>query len=100
MEIRAAEKDYKKFLKLNINGLQITKDESLKFSVIMVQTDDGQLVEWSRGTDNITSYLKYGYVRIIKNCPHRIGKCIGEKCSLYIVQNGTGDCAHVWGVYK
>lgn len=100
MNIRATEKDYKEFSKFNIpNGITLTKDEKINTSVIMIH-ENGQLIEWTRGKENILSYLKYGYVKIIKNCPYRLGKCIGEKCSLYIINNNTGDCAHVWNFFK
>lgn len=105
MEIRANSKDYKKLKKiydknvtLDKEVVTLTEDEKAIQPVILVQSE-GSLVEWSRGYKNVESLLMYGYVRIQKNCPYRIGKCICEKCSLYIVKNVTGDCSHVWGSY-
>ncbi len=103
MEIRATSKDYKLFEKLYTNkrdDLTLTKDDTNNFSVIMVLTEEGSFKEWTRGRANITSYLKYGYVRIRKQCPYRHRKCIAEKCALYVISAGTGDCAHVWNFYK
>ena len=96
MEIRATEKDYKRFKKYKTD-IQINKDENLGVSVFMIESE-GKLVEWTRGRKNIESFLKLGYVAIRKNCPHRIGKCIGEKCSFYHIKNGTGDCAVIWNI--
>ncbi len=100
MEVRATTKDFVKFKKVNTLTVDITEDKSLDISIVMVDNGKGELVEWTRGRTNILSFLKYGYVRIIKNCPHRIGKCIGEKCSFFVVKNGTGDCAHVWATLQ
>lgn len=99
MEIRATSKDYKRFKKYKTE-IPITQDDKLEISVIMIQTTEGQLVEWTRGRKNIESFLKYGYVRITKQCPYRHRKCIGEKCSLYFVKNNTGDCVHIWNQFK
>ena len=99
MEIRSTKKDYNKIIKLNKNNITVTLDETLKMSVIMVHTDDGKFVQWTSGFENISSFLKYGYVRIRRSCPYRHRRCIGEKCSLYVIQNNTGDCAHIWNIY-
>ncbi|TET97755.1 MAG: hypothetical protein E3J23_08735 [Candidatus Stahlbacteria bacterium] len=101
MEIRTIKKDYKIFKKYSIpKECVLTLDDTLNQSVIMIQTEKGKLQEWTRGRKNIESFLVYGYVRIQKNCPHRIGKCICEKCSLFVIKNGTGDCAHVWSLFR
>ena len=101
MEIRArSQKESDRFQKLNSNNLQITTDNTLTDSIIMIKTPEGKLLEWTKGEKNVESFLKYGYVRIKKNCPYRMGKCICEKCSLYVIKNGTGDCAHVWSALK
>jgi len=96
MEIRSTYEDAKIFKKFPIpERCTLTIDNSIGESVIMVHSN-GRFECWTRGMENIKSFLRFGYVRIIKNCPHRFGKCIGEKCSLYVIRNGTGDCAHVW----
>lgn len=112
MEIQASKADYKKLNKLKKKykaDIQITLNEQSNVSVIMVhvsgnsngdKTHGASLQEWTRGKANITSFLKYGYVRLQKNCPYRVGKCICEKCSLYLVKNGTGDCVHIWNYLK
>lgn len=109
MEIRACKKDYKRFKKYKTET-PITLDENLSVSVIMIHVTNNSngadkeskasLQEWTRGRKNIESFLKYGIVHIRKSCPYRHRKCIGEKCSLYVIQNSTGDCAHVWEVFK
>ena len=103
MDIRATGKDYIILHKLynaydNVNKdvVTLSEDASAVVPVIMVKTDTGALAEWTRGMANVSSFIKYGYVRIIKKCPYQFGKCRGEKCQLYVVHNGTGDCAHNW----
>lgn len=103
MEIRAKGKDYERILRhynksaiINKNMVSLTKDDSVQGPVIMTKTVDGELRFWTEGMDHVLSFLKYGYVRIIKKCPYQLGKCRGEKCQLFQVRNATGDCAHNW----
>jgi hypothetical protein len=103
MDIRCNQESYKKIYKLWEKTTAINKelvtlniDEKVKVPVIVVKDDKGNITEWTRGFDNVKSFIKYGYVRIIKKCPYQFGKCRGEKCQLYQVINGTGDCSHSW----
>jgi len=99
MEIRANEKNLARLRrqKTPVDDVTFTRDDSVDIPVVMILSD-GKLVEYLRGMGNIRNFLKHGYNRIIRNCPHRVGKCIGEKCSLYYARNGTGDCAHIWNI--
>ena len=100
MEIRTSSTYYKKLknIKTKLQDIVITLDENIEIPMIMIKFKDGHLGEYLRGFKNIKNFLKYGYNRIIKKCPYRHRKCIGEKCSLYIINNSTGDCAKVWSV--
>lgn len=102
MDIRGNEKNIKKLkkIKTKLKNISFNIDNNVEIPVIMLKNDKGELVEWTRGYENVSSYLKYGYIRIIKNCPYRYRKCIGEKCSLYYIENGTGDCVHIWQMFK
>ncbi len=101
MEIRAKNRDYKKLKKQKTKvDITITYDDNVEIPVIMVKTNEGKLVEYLKGFKVIQNYLKYGYNRIIKRCPFRHRKCIGEKCSLYFIDNGTGDCVLIWSMFK
>lgn len=96
MEIRANKRVFKKLSKINKReDITITLDESIKEAVVMIHRD-GSLIEWFKGNKLAVSYLKHGYLRIKKNCPYRIGKCICAKCSLYALHNGVGDCSLIW----
>lgn len=100
MDIRANEKDAKKFRGLLAlhprEGVTVTVD-AYDEPFIMAKTDDGRLVQWTRGRENIETFIAYGYVRLRKKCPRKIlGKCDCEKCQWYVIQKGTGDCAMVW----
>ncbi len=100
MDVRLTEKDYKKLKGYKLpDGVVITKDDSIETSVIMVHMD-GEFKPWHLGYDRIESYLRLGYARIAKWCPMIKGKCKAEKCSKYLIQNGTGDCVDVWNFYK
>ena len=103
MDIRATGKNYKalkkmydKYSVLDKSVVSITEDSNATVPVAMVKDNNNALVEWTRGFPNVASFIRYGYVRIIKDCPYQFGKCRGEKCQLYVVRNGTGDCAHTW----
>tara|TARA_Y100000310_G_scaffold343988_1_gene454393 strand:- start:530 stop:859 length:330 start_codon:yes stop_codon:yes gene_type:complete len=104
MDIRASLKDSAKLEKIKAKSkaevdFPINPDKNVEIPVIMIHKE-GQLVEYIRGFDNVKNYLKYGYNRIIKKCPYRHRKCIGEKCSLYFVHGGTGDCVLIWQMFK
>lgn len=103
MDIRATGKTYQKLQKqydkstlLNKEVVSINEDSKTTVPTIMTKNSEGALVEWTRGIENVSSFIKYGYVKITKNCPYQIGKCRGEKCQLFQVRNGIGDCAHNW----
>ena len=102
MDIRVNAKDYKKLSRLwekgNLNKeiVTFTQDDKAAVPVIMVKDDEGAIREWTRGMENVKSFMKHGYVKIAKNCPYRHRQCIGEKCQLFQIRNATGDCAHNW----
>ena len=101
MEVRANSKDYKKLRKdKTALDVTITMDEKAEVPIIMFKDAKGEIREFLRGFDAIKNYLKYGFNRIIKKCPLRHRKCIGEKCSLYFVDNNTGDCALIWSLFR
>lgn len=68
-------------------------------TALYIETDAG-MVEWFVGKDYAQSFIRFGYVRISKQCPYRHRKCIGEACSLYTIMHNIGDCAHVWAAVK
>ncbi|UCH97923.1 MAG: hypothetical protein JSV88_14005 [Candidatus Aminicenantes bacterium] len=108
MDIRCNSKNIKEFKELynknsrlfpakEPNNICISLDDSVEDPLIMAKMNDGKLIEWTRGYENVKSFLSHGYVRIIQKCPFRlIGKCLGEKCQLYLVRNATGDCSIKW----
>ncbi len=103
MDIRASGKEYRilrnlynKTTLLTKDIVSINEDGNAIQPLIMVQDKEGKLVNWTKGFENVESFIKYGYVRIRKQCPYKIGKCICEKCQLYQIYNMTGDCAINW----
>ena len=102
MEIRTNNKFYKKIVsqKTSLIDIDITLDNNVEIPIIMFKNEKGELKEYLRGFKQIRNYLKYGFNRIIKRCPIRHRKCIGERCSLYFVDNGTGDCAMIWQIFR
>ena len=96
MNIIAKQKIIDKFKKIKTPLKDITFTVDDVTPIIMAKLTDGRLVEYLRGEKQISNFLKYGYNRIIKQCPMRHRKCIGEKCQLYVIANGTGDCAITW----
>ncbi len=98
MEIRTNSKYYSKLkkVKTELTDVIITLDEHVERPVIMTKFQDGHLGEYLKGFKVIKNFLKYGFNRIIKKCPYRHRKCIGEKCSLYVKANNTGDCSIIW----
>ena len=108
MDIRLkSDKEYKKIQKefskssIDKTNITITLDPTIDKPLIMVKTNNGELVLWTIGIDNILSFLKYGYVRIRKKCPFKkiFTKCRAEKCQWYHIRNNTGDCAVVWKLF-
>lgn len=101
MEVRTNSRFYKKLK--NIGKLQeeitITLDENIETPVMMIKNEEGKLVEYLRGFNVVNNFLRYGYNRIIRKCPIRHRKCIGEKCAWYFVDNLTGDCAMIWQIF-
>jgi hypothetical protein len=61
---------------------------------------EGRLVPWTFGRANIVSYLRYGVVRIRRQCPFIRRRCRGDRCQLYQTRNSTGDCALVWSLFS
>jgi hypothetical protein len=89
-----------KKIKTGIKDVSFNADNNVEVPIIMIQNEKKELVEYLKGYKEIANYLAFGFNRITKQCPYRHRKCIGEKCSLYFIKNGTGDCAHIWNLYK
>ena len=102
MDIRGNAKEIKKLkdIKTQLVDVNFNVDEKVEVPIMMIQNNEGKLIEYLRGYTEIATFIKYGYNRITKNCPYRQGTCIAEKCSLYFIENGTGDCAHIWALFK
>ena len=102
MDIRGSEKNLKRLrkIKTSIQDINFNIDSNVEVPVVMVLTSEGKLSEFLRGYKEVATFIKYGYNRIRRSCPYRHRKCIGEKCSLYYIKNGTGDCAHIWNLFK
>jgi len=105
IDVRVRQEDFDKLNKLfkatfgSKEGAHITIDSKVNQPVIMAHTSEGKLIELIKGYKPVENYLKYGYNRLIKKCPHRmfgLFNCIGEKCQLYYIKGVTGDCAHTW----
>lgn len=102
MDIRCTPKDYPKLnrlyfrSRLNKEFVSIEEDSNIDVTTIMVKNDAGELVPWTTGRKNVESFIRYGYVRLIRKCPFQPGRCRGEKCQLYQVKHGTGDCVINW----
>ena len=102
MDIRCPNKYVEEFKTLQIKNdslpeVIISKDDMVDEPIIMVSSRNGQLQEWTRGYENVKSFLIHGYVKITKQCPFRKFKeCVGDECQLYMIRNGTGDCSITW----
>lgn len=104
MDIRVTGKDYRAVKKAYDScafkdALVVTRDDTIRQSLIMVQSE-GRLVPWTFGRANIVSYLRYGVVRIRRQCPFIRRRCRGDRCQLYQTRNSTGDCALVWSLFS
>ena len=78
----------------------VTTDDAATVPVIIAHQPDGTFVEFLRGFKEVKAFMRYGYHRIRRNCPYRHRRCIGERCALYHVERLTGDCAHIWALFK
>lgn len=105
MDIRVNQKNYDKLIKLweksplNKEVVTFNLDKNVE-AMIMVKNAEGAYVQWFSGYDKIESFIRLGYVSIQKRCPLLKKKCIGYKCSLFVIKNSVGDCAHVWSALK
>ncbi len=102
MDIRANDKHYRKLIKQKsrLKMVSINLDNNVDVPIVMTSSDKGELVEYLRGFKEVKGLLKYGYVRVAKQCPLRHRKCIADKCSFYFIENGTGDCVYIWKMFK
>lgn len=96
-EIRANAKTLVKIKKVSILSpdVTLTVDETVEQAVVMLN-EDGKSIPGVIGNDVVINFAKYGYVRVLKSCPLRHRKCIAEKCALYLIQGGIGDCSIRW----
>lgn len=100
VEIRANSETIKKIKKVSILGsdIALTPDDSIDEAVIMLQ-EDGKLFVGTSGDEKVIDFAKYGYLRVLKDCPFRHGfvrTCRAEKCQLYVVHSGIGGCSLSW----
>jgi hypothetical protein len=98
VEIRGKQSIIDRIMKVSVidKNIPINVDNSIPCAVVMARDESGKLVEAFRGDDAVLQFCKYGYNRITRQCPIRHRKCIGERCSFYLIQRGTGDCAVIW----
>ena len=85
---------------LDKSVVTITTDDATAVPVVIAHQADGGFVEFIRGFRAVKAFIRCGYHRIRRNCPYRRRRCIAERCSLYHVHNATGDCAHIWALYR
>ena len=102
VEIRGRISVLKQCKKVSVldKAIPFTIDETAEQAAVMAQDDKGTLVAGLVGDKAVVAFCKNGYNKIQRACPLRHRKCIGERCSWYIVQNGTGDCAQVWAALR
>jgi hypothetical protein len=102
VEIRGKSAVIKQCKKISILDptIPFTIDETVEQAAVMVKDDSGTLTAGLIGDKAVIAFCKNGYNKIQRSCPFRHRKCIGERCALYVIQNGTGDCAHVWSALK
>ena len=84
---------------LDKRAVTITTDDTATVPVVIAHQPDGGFVEFIRGFRDVKAFIRCGYHRVRRNCPYRHRRCIAERCSLYHVDNATGDCAHIWALF-
>jgi hypothetical protein len=102
VDIRCNARDMRRLEKvrrLTPSAWRLTLDENAVVPVAMVH-DEGTFKEFLRGVEGCERLLRYGFNRITRSCPYRHRRCIGERCSLYFVQGLTGDCVHIWQMFR
>lgn len=111
MEIRANEKDILALKKIKSNSsvtkpkIEFTIDESCDAPILTTLLPSmKQIITFATGMDSAKAYIKYGYDRIIKQCPLIKKKCIAEKCQFYQIlgetpETQTGDCVFNWSFF-
>ena len=85
---------------LDKSVVTITLDATAAVPIVISHQSDGGFVEFLRGFRDVKAFIRCGYHRIRRNCPYRHRRCIAERCSLYHVHNATGDCAHIWALFR
>jgi hypothetical protein len=102
VEIRGKSEVIRQCKKVSVldKAVPFTVDETVGQAAVMAKDDAGALVAGLVGDKEVIAFCKNGYNKIQRSCPFRHRKCIGERCALYVIQNGTGDCAHVWSALK
>lgn len=106
MDIRANAKDRARLdaswlrSPLDKSAVTITTDDAATVPVVIVHQPDGGFVEFLRGFKVVKAFMRHGYHRIRRKCPYRHRRCIAESCALYHVHNATGDCAHIWALFR
>ena len=85
---------------LDKRAVTITTDDAAVVPVVIAHRPDGGFVEFIRGFEDVKAFMRYGYHRIRRHCPYRHRRCIAERCALYHVHNGIGDCAHIWSLFS
>lgn len=106
MDIRANAKDRARLdaswrrSPLDKSAVTITTDDAATVPVVIAHQNDGEFFEFLRGFRDVKAFIRHGYHRVRRNCPYRHRRCIAERCSLYYVDNGTGDCAHIWALFR
>lgn len=107
IDIRVNTKDYRRLYSTwnkspfkNRSGCALTVDEKAEVPIVLVHTAEGAFVEFLKGFSPVKTFVQYGYNRVRKACPYRHRRCIGERCSLYFIDNLTGDCALIWALFK
>ena len=99
-EIRANRKVMDEIRRVSILGedIDLTVDDSVEEAVIML-LENGQMFVGSQGNQKVIDFARYGYLRVLKDCPFKRGinkRCIAERCQLYVVRDGIGGCSLSW----
>lgn len=80
-------------------GIEVVVDAVAADTFLSSLGADGSVQATIIGQTGVKNWLRYGYNRIRRRCPHRILgllPCQGPKCQHYIVEFGTGDCSANW----